>query len=51
MTDATFHPGYKFQGHCMKNCKNRGIKCRECFRIHGKETEFIENENEKDKTN
>jgi hypothetical protein len=35
MSDATFHPGYKFSmGFCMKfDCVNREIKCKECHRL------------------
>lgn len=40
MADATFTPGYKFNGACFKKCKNRDKKCKNCFRINGKETEY-----------
>jgi hypothetical protein len=40
VVDATFCPGYGFQGHCFEDCANRGRKCSKCFRINGKYTEF-----------
>jgi hypothetical protein len=35
------HPrGTATSSYCIKACKNRDIKCNECVRIHGKDTEY-----------
>jgi len=30
-----------FSGVCFKQCANRDIKCHECCKINGKETEYV----------
>jgi hypothetical protein len=50
MADATFTPGYGFQGHCFEDCANRGRKCSKCFRIHGKYTSFRKKTKAKSRT-
>jgi len=36
------HPrGTATSSYCIKACKNRDIKCNDCVRIHGKDTEYV----------
>jgi len=46
--DITFNPGAGISvGACFRSCANRGPKCDRCFRIHGKESEFVKLKNKK----